>query len=134
MDWEGPVTHRQYLAWQAWLDEEWNRPDRSDYYQMQTAADVRFKGRDVPTDFKLENMRIDFVDPREKERKQESDDVAYLAHLAKLRWAGRTGAAIVNRLTLEQQEWLESLSPEEALRERRRLAMLNKPKNGTGGK
>ena len=99
---------------------------------MQTAADVRFKGHQVPADFKLENMRIDFVDPQEKRKKQESDDVAYLAHLAKLRWAGRTGGAIVNRLTPEQQEWLDTLSPEEAMRERRRLAMLNKPKNGKG--
>ena len=97
---------------------------------MQIAADTRFKGHSAPADFKLENMRIDFVDPREKQRKQESDEVTYLAHLAKLRWAGRTGAAIVNRLTPEQQEWLDTLSPEEAMRERRRLAMLNKSKNG----
>jgi hypothetical protein len=40
MGWGGRVTHRQHLAHQYWLSEEWNRPSRSDYYQMQTAAQV----------------------------------------------------------------------------------------------
>ena len=38
MGWDGPLTHRQFLAWQWWLAEEWNRPNRSDHYAMQTAS------------------------------------------------------------------------------------------------
>lgn len=34
-------THREHLGWLAWLDLQWNRPDRADHYQMQTACEVR---------------------------------------------------------------------------------------------
>lgn len=34
-------THRQYRLWLAWLDQQWERPDRTDYYLMQIAAEVR---------------------------------------------------------------------------------------------
>lgn len=32
------MTHRQFMAWQWWLAEQWNQPDRSDHYLMQLAA------------------------------------------------------------------------------------------------
>ena len=41
MGWTGPLTHRQYLGWQAWLEIEWDRPSRSDWYAMQVAAETR---------------------------------------------------------------------------------------------
>ncbi len=31
------MTHRQHEAWQQFLEEEWNRPSRSDWYAMQAA-------------------------------------------------------------------------------------------------
>lgn len=34
------MTHRQFRVWKAWLDEEWNLPNRSDYYAAQIAAVV----------------------------------------------------------------------------------------------
>lgn len=37
MGWVGPMTHRQFVVWQLWLSEQWNEPDRSDYYMMQIA-------------------------------------------------------------------------------------------------
>ncbi len=40
LGWYGPITHRQYLAWQEWLKEEQNRPSRSDHYVMQVAREV----------------------------------------------------------------------------------------------
>jgi hypothetical protein len=38
MGWYGPMTLRQFEAWEEWDDEQWNRPDRSDHYQMQTTV------------------------------------------------------------------------------------------------
>lgn len=35
------TTHRQYEAWSEWLDEQWNRPDRSDHYVMALVLEVR---------------------------------------------------------------------------------------------
>lgn len=38
MGWPGPLTHRQFEAWQAWLDLDMDRPSRTDWYLMQLAA------------------------------------------------------------------------------------------------
>jgi hypothetical protein len=40
MGWPGPLTHRQYLVWQRWLQDEWNRPSRADYHVMRVAQVV----------------------------------------------------------------------------------------------
>ncbi len=32
------MTHRQFLVWQAWLEEEWENPSRTDFYLMQLEA------------------------------------------------------------------------------------------------
>lgn len=32
------MSHREFSTWDAWLEEEWNRPNRSDHYLMQIAA------------------------------------------------------------------------------------------------
>lgn len=42
MGWDKPATHRQVLAWDAWLNLQWDRPSRSDWYAMQIAAEVRY--------------------------------------------------------------------------------------------
>lgn len=34
-------THRQFLAWMEYLDEQWNEPKLSDFYLMQIACEVR---------------------------------------------------------------------------------------------
>lgn len=40
LGWDGPMSHRQYLAWQEWLREDRNHPSRSDYYLMRVAREV----------------------------------------------------------------------------------------------
>lgn len=58
LGWPGPMTHRQFAAWQQWLEDQWNRPDRHDYYSMQAAqTNLRGKGMKAPP---LEKMRIPF--------------------------------------------------------------------------
>ena len=37
MGWDGPMTARQFSAWQVWMAEEWNNPDRHDHYLMRVA-------------------------------------------------------------------------------------------------
>lgn len=58
MGWPGPMTHRQFRAWRAWLDMQWDRPSRTDHYIMQaTAESIRphvKKGTKVKTsDYRL---------------------------------------------------------------------------------
>jgi hypothetical protein len=59
MGWDGPMTHRQFAAWQWWLLEQWNQPSRSDHYAMQVAAVVDMSGekdRDYRIKFKLPEL------------------------------------------------------------------------------
>jgi hypothetical protein len=57
LGWPGPLTHRQYRAWQAWLDGQWNRPDRTDHYLMLIAQRVlQAQGAKVT----LEQQRLTF--------------------------------------------------------------------------
>lgn len=37
LGWTGPVTHRQYVAWQQFLRDDMNRPSRADHYVMQAS-------------------------------------------------------------------------------------------------
>jgi hypothetical protein len=48
------MTHRQLIAWQQWLRDEYNHPSRTDYYLMQLTSCV------LRTDAKLEDLRIKF--------------------------------------------------------------------------
>ena len=41
LGWPGPMTHRQFVAWQRWLRDRWEVPSRSDYYLMQIAFEAR---------------------------------------------------------------------------------------------
>lgn len=33
-------THRQMLDWIYWLDQQWNKPDRGDHYNMRIALEI----------------------------------------------------------------------------------------------
>lgn len=56
------LTHREYLAWCAFLRDEWNRPDRADHYAMLVAAEVRRSRVQNPADVHPKDMRIEFGD------------------------------------------------------------------------
>lgn len=56
------VSYREYLLWMAWLDKQWNQPDRSDHYLMQVSRDIarvlsKHPGRIQTKDFKIEFER-----------------------------------------------------------------------------
>lgn len=62
LGWRGPMTHRQFRVWKAWLELDQERPSRSDHYAMQIACEVRrvpyaFVGKD-PNDVKLETFKL----------------------------------------------------------------------------
>lgn len=40
MGWPGPMTNRQFEAWQAWLTIDLERPSKDNLYQMQTARQI----------------------------------------------------------------------------------------------
>lgn len=84
MGWPGPVTHRQYLLWQIWLDLQWDRPTLSDYYLMQIAAEVKRVLSKSPNKIKLKDFLLKFGNQREKV--QETPEQA--AAKSKAAWVG----------------------------------------------
>lgn len=87
MGWEGPVTHRQFIAWMEYLNsEEGTRPTLLYYYLMQIACEVRRVLAKKPAEIKLEDFELKFspvkLDTRTPEQK---------AAEAKSVWKARLG-------------------------------------------
>lgn len=60
LGWSGPMTHRQLACWKLWLREEWNQPDRGDWYLMQCTAMQSAK-----ENVKVDDFRIKFSSSQE---------------------------------------------------------------------
>lgn len=60
MGWEGPVTYRQYLAWNRWESDEYDRPDRHDFYLAQIACEVRRGWVKSPGSVSIGKMLLEF--------------------------------------------------------------------------
>jgi hypothetical protein len=61
MGWDGPLTHRQFIVWQVWLNQQKNMPSRDNYYQMQIAREVRRQYSKKPNKVQTEEFKIKFV-------------------------------------------------------------------------
>ena len=67
-------THREYRTSLAWLDEQLDRPSRSDNYLMQIAAEVRrilrlgevWGSKKKPATVDPNDMKLKFVKPKPK--------------------------------------------------------------------
>jgi len=68
----------------AWLDKQWNQPDRTDNYLMQIAAEVRRGNLKNPSKLEVKDMRLKFESPQPKAKR----DAAQVAARAKSKWFG----------------------------------------------
>ena len=80
-------THREYLAWMEWLDEEWKQPETTDFYLMQVAQEVARKFARNPRAIKLENFVLEFSE-KQKEKPQPKTK-AEAAAMSKSIWLAR---------------------------------------------
>jgi len=83
------TTHRQYLAWIWYLDDQWGRPSRSDNYLMQIAFEVCRGNAAEPNKVKRNSFKIPFTRKTEKPKavlsaKEKKKRVEW----AKARWLG----------------------------------------------
>jgi len=83
MGWPGPMTHRQFLTWMRWLEEEDNHPSRTDNYLMQIAAEVCRVLHRKPETVKLSDFVMKFK--RVKPMKTEEEKKKALKE-SKRRW------------------------------------------------
>lgn len=109
MGWRGPMTERQYRAWQAWLLMELDVPSRADWYAMQVAQYSCSKARPLSA-FKIPFKTGPNMKPSDEEQ---AAQVAEAKRRAKIRGGGN-----VIKLTPEQAE---------AEMERRRADIASKP-------
>lgn len=80
------ITYREFLAWQRYLDEDWNRPSRTDWYLMQIALRLRqawFKNGGK-AQLSEERLRFDTSTPAQRSRAQVSSWM-------KAKWAAAVG-------------------------------------------
>lgn len=62
MGWDGPMTHRQFVCWNEWLDfVSINQPSRDNYYQMQVACETRRSNSKKPQNIKLDSFKLKFT-------------------------------------------------------------------------
>ena len=90
LGWPGPLTHRQFRTWQAWLQAEWNAPSRTDHYLMLIAQRVLQAAARNPGSVTLDGQRIEF------RRRDGADEppaltVEQATAIAKAKWGAAMG-------------------------------------------
>lgn len=63
-------TYRQYRVLLAWMDSEWNKPDRHDSYLMQVACEIHRVLHKHPDRVKPQHFRLTFGDETKKKQKK----------------------------------------------------------------
>lgn len=88
------MTHRQFLAWQAYNILALNKPERTDHYLMQVACEVRRVLSRQPGNIQMDHFQLKFVErvntgdkPNMEQRK--------IAAMAKAVWTSRVGGNVV---------------------------------------
>ena len=75
--WIDHIPHREFKAFLAWLDEQWNQPSRSDYYLMQIAQSVHNQAlRSKPGTLGLKHFGLEFKPKTAKETTEQQQQVA----------------------------------------------------------
>lgn len=65
------MTNRQFLAWQLWQREEWNRPSRTDHYLMNlTRAQVDGGDKKPLGEFRLRWGRDEKVELTDRQQRR----------------------------------------------------------------
>jgi hypothetical protein len=81
------TTSTQFLLWKAYLDAQWERPSRSDWYQMQTAMEVKRVLSKQPGRVKLRHFKLGFDNKRGRAKLDPETQVQQ----SKNYWLGLTG-------------------------------------------
>lgn len=91
MGWQGPLTHRQYVCWNEWLNfVRPNQPSPTEYYLMQVAAEQRRGYVKNPRNVKMASFRIRVT--KKGAESQETRDMRI--QQMKQRWIGRMTAPV----------------------------------------
>lgn len=123
MGWNGPMTHRQFLVWQVWLDEEMNNPSREDHYLMQIAQEVAKTRAKHPNQVKLEGFKLVHTKKIIKKIKGKPLTKQGMEELSKQMWISRMSAPITVKREGEPDEIIlpPKLQQQEAIKKQKEL-------------
>ena len=115
------MTHRQFNAWQAWLEAEWDKPSRDNWYQMATTTAVMRVLAKNPGQITVADRKLKFESQDKKASPEQRRQVEVAQ--SKARWVGGMGEGVtVVQVSREEMERINQLPAEEAVRARRALA------------
>ena len=86
------MTHLEFMVYVRWLADQWNEPNRHDWYAMQTAAEIRqirYSFSKTARGVKIKDLKLPFVtagqreavSPEEAEAQAKRAELAWLARL-----------------------------------------------------
>ena len=99
-EWMQRISHREFETRLADLEEEWNRPSRSDHYLMLLAYEIQHVLAKKPPSLNFSHYRIKFgssmpsaITPEEKGRRNKSYLVASLGGRDRIKVVKRTSTS-----------------------------------------
>lgn len=76
--------NREVNLWAAWLDDQWNQPDRTDHYLIQVAYLVALANSKNPRRLKMGQFKIEFGPEKRKGPATREQAAAW----SKAKWLG----------------------------------------------
>lgn len=73
MGWSGPMTSRQYWAWLDWIEDDMDRPSRTDWYLMELTEVLRCHALKDWEHYDASKRKIRFLHRGEERRKPVRD-------------------------------------------------------------
>lgn len=85
-------THRQFMVALQWLRDQWENPDRTDYYLMQIAAEVRRGNAKNPRSVDANDFKMKFRESgRSRRYSRRNLTREQAASISKATWMMRLG-------------------------------------------
>lgn len=84
-------THREYRTWSRWLELEWDKPSRSDWFLMQIAAEIRRVLSKKPKLIQLKHFFLKFTTGKSDKPIEPEMTKEEATRIAKNKWFGLVG-------------------------------------------
>jgi hypothetical protein len=111
------VSHREFMAWLVWLNNDWNIPDKRDFYLMRIAHEVRYVLSEKRP-HTLDEFKLRFDAPTEKRQQMTNEEKALFE---KDKWAAAHEMATgQKRRQILQRQKEKRLARHSALADKRR--------------
>ena len=90
------MTHRQFICWHHWIEQQYNTPSRADYYRMLIAREIRMGNVKNPNNVHIDGFKLTFSNnnPKNKKKKYTEEDIAKVRDKALKQWVGLMSAPV----------------------------------------